>query len=174
MFRRLVSFCCVGTCLIASAAINLTSLNENGIDNWEQEVLSGESTYSLLKYKGRVALKATSENSASGLVLREQIDLLENPYLNWSWLAEKRLPSIDEHSKEGDDYVARVYVVIEGGFMIWRTKSLSYVWSSNQSKDQVWDNAFAGSNVKMIHGSWRGRSNRTVVRRKAQRVPRPD
>ena len=27
---------------------------------------------------------------------------------------------------------------------------MSYVWSSNQNKGQVWNNAFAGSKVKMI------------------------
>jgi hypothetical protein len=34
--------------------------------------------------------------------------------------------------------------------MVWKTKSLNYVWSSNQDKDLVWDNAFAGSSVKMM------------------------
>jgi hypothetical protein len=150
MFRWLVLLVSFGTCLNVSASNNLTSLNDNGIRNWEHEVFSGESTYSLLQYKSRIALKATSDNSASGLVLRKQIDLFKTPYINWTWLAEKKLPLLDEHSKAGDDYVARVYVVINGGLMVWNTKSLSYVWSSNQSKGQVWDNAFAGSNVKMI------------------------
>jgi hypothetical protein len=113
-------------------------------------VLSGKTVYDLVEYEGKTALRAISDNSASGLVLKKKIDLSKTPYLNWSWLAARKLPLLDEQSKSGDDYVARVYVVIDGGLFVWRTKSLSYVWSSNQSQDQVWDNAFAGSNVKMI------------------------
>ena len=34
--------------------------------------------------------------------------------------------------------------------MFWQTKSLNYVWSSNQDKGLVWDNPFAGPRVKMM------------------------
>lgn len=159
MFRWLVLVVSVGACFNVSASINLTSLSDNGINNWQPKIFSGETIYSLLEYKGRIALKATSDHSASGLVIKKQIDLVKTPYINWSWLAEKKLPLLDEHSKSGDDYIARVYVVIDGGMIFWNTKSLTYVWSSNQSKGQVWDNAFAGSNVKMI--SVRGRDAKT-------------
>jgi hypothetical protein len=150
MFRWVVFVVCVCTYLNAHAVINLTALSENGISSWEQKIFSGESIYSVMQYQGRKALKATSEDSASGLILKKKIDLVKTPLLNWSWLAKNKLPSLDEQSKSGDDYVARVYVVIDGGLFVWTTKSLSYVWSSNQRKGQVWDNAFAGSNVKMI------------------------
>jgi hypothetical protein len=41
-------------------------------------------------------------------------------------------------------------VVIDGGFMLWKTKLLNFVWSSNQDKGLIWDNPFAGSSVKMM------------------------
>jgi hypothetical protein len=132
------------------AATNVTLLSDNGIESWTSKVFSGKSIYSVGDYKGRLALKALSHHSASGLVLEKQIDLIATPYLNWSWLVEKTLPELDERSKAGDDFVARVYVVIDGGFMVWNTKSLNYVWSSNQDKGLVWNNAFAGSSVKMM------------------------
>lgn len=150
MIQLLLLLIGISACFNASAANNLTSLSENGIDNWEPEVFSGESVYSLHFYKNRTALKATSDSSASGLVLKKKIDLLETPFLNWSWLAESKLPLLDERTKDGDDYVARIYVVIDGGLFVWNTKSLSYVWSSNQNEGQVWNNAYAGSNLKMI------------------------
>lgn len=150
MLRHIVFIISIGTSLFVNASINLTSLNSNGIQQWEHEVISGESTYNVLTYKDHIALKAISDNSASGLVLKKKIDLLETPYMNWSWLTESKLPLLNEHNKEGDDYVARVYVVIDGGLMLWTTKSISYVWSSNQSQGQVWDNAFTGSSVQMI------------------------
>ncbi|MCE2596797.1 DUF3047 domain-containing protein [Motilimonas cestriensis] len=143
-------FFCLSACFSAHATVNLTDLANKGVERWTPEVFSGQTSYSVQPYKGRLALKAVSHNAASGLVLKQQIDLLETPYLNWSWLAEKALPALDERSKSGDDYIARIYLVIEGGLFVWRTKSISYVWSSNQAKGQVWNNAYAGSNLKMI------------------------
>lgn len=140
----------VSSTLNVNAATNLTLLNDNGIQQWEPKVFSGESFYTIENYKGRLALKAISEKSASGLGLKKKIDLDKTPYINWSWLIEKKLLGLDERSKNGDDFAARIYVVIDGGFMVWKTKSLNYVWSSNQAQGQVWDNAFAGSSVKMM------------------------
>lgn len=150
MLRWTILLVSIIVCLNVTAATNLTSLSEKGIDSWEPKEFSGESIYTIDEYKGRLALKALSHNAASGLVLEQQIDLTATPYLNWSWLVEKTLLQLDERSKKGDDFVARIYVVIDGGFMVWKTKSLNYVWSSNQDKDLVWDNAFAGSSVKMM------------------------
>ena len=137
-------------CLNVGASTNLTALNDNGIQRWEPKVFSGESIYTVAEYKGQLALKALSNSSASGLVLKDKIDLTITPYINWSWLIEKKLTQLNERSKNGDDFVARIYVVIDVGLMVWKTKSLSYVWSSNQDKGLVWDNPFAGSRAKMM------------------------
>ena len=137
-------------CASSLAVTNLTTLNEHGIGQWQAKEFSGKSIYTVGEYKGQMALKAISQNSASGLVLEKKIDLLNTPYLSWSWLVEKKLSNLDEITKNGDDFIARIYVVIDGGFFIWNTRSLNYVWSSNQAKDAVWDNAFAGSSVKML------------------------
>jgi len=150
MFQWMMLIFSLTVCLNVQAATNLTSLKDKGIDSWEAKVFSGKSIYTIDEFKGRLALKALSHNAASGLVLEQQIDLTATPYLNWSWLVEKKLLQLDERSKNGDDFVARIYLVIDGGFMVWKTKSLNYVWSSNQEKDLVWDNAFAGSSVKMM------------------------
>jgi hypothetical protein len=140
------------------ADINLTSLRDNGIQYWQAKVFSTETMYTLGNYKGRLALKALSNNSASGFVLKKRIDLTITPYLSWSWLAEKKLLALNERSKNGDDFVARIYLVIDGGFLFWKTESLNYVWSSNQDTGLIWDNAFAGSNVKMM--SIRGKESK--------------
>jgi hypothetical protein len=140
------------------ADINLTSLRDNGIQYWQAKVFSTETMYTLGNYKGRLALKALSNNSASGFVLKKRIDLTITPYLSWSWLAEKKLLVLNERSKNGDDFVARIYLVIDGGFLFWKTESLNYVWSSNQDTGLIWDNAFAGSNVKMM--SIRGKESK--------------
>ncbi|MGX9461895.1 DUF3047 domain-containing protein [Shewanella sp. A14] len=150
MFRLIILLFSFTVCFPVTATINVTSLNEKAIDSWKPKIFYGESIYNIGEYKGRLALKALSHNAASGLVLKQQIDLSVTPYLNWSWLIEKTLPQLNERSKAGDDFVARIYVVIDGGFLVWNTTSLNYVWSSNQDSGLVWDNAFAGSSVKMM------------------------
>jgi hypothetical protein len=140
---------CLGS-IQASADINLTSIGEGGILAWEKEVFDGETIYETSVLGGTPALKATSNDAASGLLLKQPIDLLETPYLNWSWLITQYLPFTDERAKAGDDFAARVYVVIEGGFFVWNTKSVTYVWSSSQETGESWGNPFAESNVKMI------------------------
>ncbi|MBA6327651.1 DUF3047 domain-containing protein [Colwellia sp. MB02u-6] len=159
MLRWIILLFSVITCINAKSSTNLTSLNNNGIALWETKVFSGKSIYTINQHQGRLALQALSQSSASGLVLKSKIDLTITPYINWSWLVEKTLHGLNERSKSGDDFVARVYLVIDGGFMLWKTKSLNYVWSSNQAKDLVWDNPFAGSSVKMM--SVQGKQSQT-------------
>ena len=55
-------------------------------------------------------LKAEANNSASGLGKEIKINLKETPFLNITWKVEKDLPGIDEDSKKGHDYAARVYI----------------------------------------------------------------
>lgn len=135
---------------LASAENNLTHLADNGLESWQSESFEGQTSYDVITLDGQTVLKASSKASASGLVLEQRIDLFQTPYLNWQWRTDSHLPLMDEQSKSGGDFVARVYVVIDGGMMIWRSKSLSYVWSSHQPQGSLWDNPFAGNSVQML------------------------
>lgn len=150
MNRLLLSFFILFASLNVSADQNVTNLAKNGVLKWETKVFSGETKYNILAYKGQRALKAQSNASASGLLFKKKIDLQKTPNLNWRWLIEQKLAGLNERSKAGDDFVARIYVIIDGGMRVWRSKSLNYVWSSNQARGQVWNNAFAGNKVKML------------------------
>lgn len=106
MRRWIILFFSIIISLNVQASTNLTSWNENGIQQWEPKVFSGESVYTPRQYKGRFALQAISHHSASGLVLKKKIDLTVTPYINWSWLIEKKLLQLDELSRNGDDFAA--------------------------------------------------------------------
>lgn len=77
------------------------------------------------------------------------VDLNKTPYLNWSWKIDNIYQGNNERSKQGDDYPARVYVVVSGGLFFWRTRAINYVWSSNQAVGTTWNNAYTG-NAKML------------------------
>lgn len=120
------------------------------LDEWQSKSFSGETQYQWINQEGERYLQAISESSASGIAKEQRIDLLKTPFLNWSWSTQSLLSSLDETQKTGDDYVARIYVVIDGGWQFWSTISLNYVYSSQQAIGQTWDNAFAGDNVVML------------------------
>jgi hypothetical protein len=52
------------------------------------------------------------------------------------------LDGLDETSKYGDDYPARVYVVFSGGLLFWKTRALNYVWSNGRPIGSAWPNAY--------------------------------
>lgn len=148
--QRYLSLLILFTSFSIHADVSLSLADEVGIKQWEKEIFSDETTYKLVQLEDKNALKAVSNSSASGLVRRQEIDLLKTPYINWSWRITNKLPALEEHTKDGDDYVARVYVVMEAGWLGLKTKALNYVWSSSQQPGESWNNAYAGSKVKML------------------------
>lgn len=128
---------------VSSASVNkIDVLKLPGIDGWEKHIFSGETHYQVININNQYVLQATSQGTASALVKEVDIDLNKTPYMNWSWKVESILSNVQETQKSGDDYAARVYVVISGGFFFWQTRAISYTWASSQPKDSDWPNAF--------------------------------
>jgi hypothetical protein len=134
------------------------------LTHWEEKSFQGHTRYSLVKDSERDAtvLQAHSQAGASGLVHKQNIELTKTPYLNWSWKITNTLEGNDEQTKPGDDYPARIYIVVSGGLAFWKTRALNYVWSSHQGIGQHWPNAYTG-NAHMVSiqsgaqlaGQWR-------------------
>lgn len=139
-----------GFSLIAAADMAIGRFSAGDLSAWKSKSFKGETRYRLVEQDGRRVLQADSNGAASGLYREISVDLAKTPCLNWSWRVANVLNGVDERAKTGDDYPARVYVIVSGGVAFWRTRSLVYVWSSNQPVGAVWDNAFAGSNVRTL------------------------
>lgn len=116
---------------------------------WQRKEFSGQTTYTLKKDGARQALHAESRAAGSGLYREISIDLRRTPYLNWSWRVDNVLTDNDEKTKSGDDFPARVYVVVSGGALFWKTRALVYVWSSHQPVNSAWHNPFT-DNSRLI------------------------
>ncbi len=78
-------------------------------------------------------LKAVANNSASGLGKEIEINLNNTPFINITWKVEKDLKGIDERSKKGHDYAARVFVVKKTGATPLSNRAMNYVFSSNEN-----------------------------------------
>jgi len=147
--------------LLALAHVHIVNANEldkivignfssGQLDGWEVKVFADETRYHLVQLENETVLKAKSHDSASGLVKKVTVDLHKYPYLNWRWRIENRLRELDEKHKSGDDYSARIYIIVSGGYSPWNTKALNYVWSNNSQKGESWPNAFAKKNAIML------------------------
>jgi hypothetical protein len=132
---------------IAAEPVGAFSAGELG--GWQEKSFKGNSRYELTELDGRQVLHASCDGGASVLYREQKIDLNATPVLQWSWRVDETFTGVNERSKAGDDYPARVYVVVDGGLLAWRTIAMNYVWASAQPKDSAWDNAFVG-NAKML------------------------
>lgn len=157
--RLLFSFslCFLFNTVMASERISISDFSTGGLEGWQSKSFAGETDYQLVEENGTTVLLANSRASASGLGKKMRIDLNKTPYLNWSWKVNTTLQGLDETTKAGDDYVARIYVVKSGGALLWKTKALNYVWSGNQERGATWKNAFQPKNAVMLAA--RGRSD---------------
>lgn len=131
------------------ASVVIGAFSQGDLSTWEPQAFRGETDYRLVDIGDRKALKATSNRSASGLIKRVRIDLTRTPILAWSWRVEDALQAMDEQSKSGDDYAARIYVIVSGGLFFWRTRSLNYVWSRYQAVSSAWPNPYT-ANIVMV------------------------
>ena len=146
----------------ADESVMVGRFSTSDIANWQTQVFKGETRYAIDDHSGRRALFAESRGTASGRYREIRIDLNQTPWLNWSWRVDQVLNGINERSKAGDDYPARVYVVVSGGAVFWNTRSLVYVWSSYQPVGATWDNAFTRNARVMALRSGTGETGRWV------------
>ena len=152
--KVLVIFIFLSTATIRAAEtseqVMIGSFSLGSIERWESKEFKGQTSYHTSILQGTRVLKAESADSASGLFKEQRIDLQKTPVMNWRWRIENRLGNINEQAKSGDDYAARVYVVVSGGLAFWSTRAINYVWASTSPKGKVWPNAFAGDHAMMI------------------------
>ncbi len=129
--------------------LDVGRFSQGDLNGWEEKSFVDNTRYELIAEDNIKVLKAHTSAAASGLFREVDIDLNKTPYLNWSWKVENTYSGNDEHSKEGDDYPARIYVVVSGGVFFWKTRAINYVWSSNQPLGTRWKNAYTG-NARML------------------------
>ena len=139
----------------AGETLPIGEFSKGQLNGWDKKSFSGQTQYQLVQEGNLKVLKATSNAAASGLTRKIRVDLNKTPFLNWSWRIDQQLPGLNEQSKAGDDYAARIYVVVDGGLLVWNSKAVNYVWSSNSPRGKTWGNAYLPKNAMMtaVRGS---------------------
>ncbi|MBO6525212.1 MAG: DUF3047 domain-containing protein [Balneolaceae bacterium] len=117
--------------------------------------------YTLVESDDRLAIKAESMNSASGLVYKVDIDPEEFPIIEWSWKVKEVLKDGNYATKKGDDYPARIYITfdydksnlklgdrIKYSFIKTFTsypiplRAINYIWANKAEKETIAPNAY--------------------------------
>lgn len=149
MKHLVVSTALVCWTISAAAQTRVDVLRNGDLARWDEENFKGSTHYATTTDNGAQVVKATASASASGRYRKIEVDLNKTPFLNWSWRVGQTFGTNDERSKPGDDYPARIYVVVSGGLLFWKTRAINYVWSSNQPVDTAWPNAYT-ANARML------------------------
>lgn len=135
---------------IRAEPIVISDFSRQALTKWQQKSFKNNTQYQIVNVDGEIMLEAKSTASASSLYKEVRIDLSKTPYLNWSWRIDKRLAISNEQSKQGDDFSARIYLIVKGRWGFWQTRAINYVWANHSPVNTAWANPFAGDNVMMI------------------------
>tara|TARA_B100000676_G_scaffold311787_1_gene382996 strand:+ start:1688 stop:2323 length:636 start_codon:yes stop_codon:yes gene_type:complete len=138
---------CIPLLLLLSLALLPGGANSAVPEGWREVVFQGKTEYRLESG----CWQSRALGTASGLAKEGTVDVTRTPYLHWQWRADRVAdwPQVDEKSKAGDDFQARVYVV-KKGWLPWQTRAINYVWSRQAAPGSYWPNPYASQAVMVV------------------------
>ena len=153
---------------------NLTFANEVKVFEFTEEEFEtlkvkkvrgadAKTEYTVGKSENGNFLKAVANNSASGLGREIKINLNKTPYLNITWKVEKDLNGIDERSKKGHDYAARVFVVKKTGATPLSNRAMNYVFSSNDNVNDFHPSPYTKKSIDYVLSTTKEHLNQWVT-----------
>ncbi len=95
-------------------------------------------------------LRAKAEGQASGLGKEIKINLDKTPFINITWKVENNLNGINERSKKGHDFAARVFVVKKTGITALSNRAINYVFSSNEDIGENWNSPYTKNSIDYV------------------------
>lgn len=125
------------------------AFENHSLDGWAERSFEGNTHYELIREGNLNVLKGHTQGAASILYREEVIDLEDTPIIHWSWKVDRTYADIDEQSRSGDDFPARLYVVAQTGFLPWETVAINYVWASAAAIGDIWTNPYT-EKAKMV------------------------
>jgi len=115
---------------------------ERSLDDWQERRFEGSTDYTLIEEAGVRVLRGRADGTASILYRERRVDLQATPIVEWSWKIDGVYDAIDERTRGGDDFPARLYVVARTGLLPWNTLAINYVWASEATQGDSWPNPY--------------------------------
>ena len=167
---RLLNFVVIFSFLLFS---NLKAETVNVFMFTEEELLTmkvnkvrgadSKTKYSLGSNENGNYLRGEAENAASAIGKNIKIDLSITPYINITWKIEKDLSGINENSKKGHDYAARVFVIKKTGVTPLSKRAMNYVFSSNNEINNNWPSPYTKKSIDYILSTTKENLNEWVT-----------
>ena len=108
-------------------------------------------------------LKAEANNAASGLGKEIKINLNATPILNITWKVEKDLSGINEQTKKGHDFAARIFVIKKTGATPLSNRAINYVFSSNNDINQSNSSPYTNKSIDYVLSTTKKNLNEWVT-----------
>ena len=153
IFFKILFFSFFSISLANAENINVFDFTENEIQSLEVRKVRGadnKTEYLLGSNENGNYLKAVADNAASGLGKKVIIDLNSTPFINITWKIEKDLKGINEKSKKGHDFAARVFVIKKTGATALSNRAINYVFSSNENIGDNWPSPYTKKSIDNV------------------------
>ena len=162
------------TFVISILAINFSFASEIKVFDFTETELSqlqvrkvrgadNKTIYSVGKNENGNFLKSEANNAASGLGKEIVVDLNKTPFINITWKIERDLRGIEENSKKGHDYAARVFVIKKTGATPLSNRAINYVFSSNNDVGLNWPSPYTKKSIDNVLASTKKNMNEWVT-----------
>ncbi len=148
---------------VKSETLKVFEFTKEEFDQLKKRKVKGETTWTLGFNENGKYIKAEAEGVGSGLGKEILIDLNRTPIINITWKIEKDLSGINENSKKGHDYAARVFVVKKTGSTALSNRAVNYVFSSNNEIGKYWRSPYTKKSIDYVLSTTKQNLNEWVT-----------
>ena len=146
-----------------SETLKVFEFTNEEFDQLKKRKVKGETTWTLGSNESGNFIKAEAEGVGSGLGKEVLINLNKTPIINITWKIEKDLSGINENSKKGHDFAARVFVVKKTGSTALSNRAVNYVYSSNSEIGEYWRSPYTKKSIDYVLSTTKQNLNEWVT-----------
>ena len=151
------------TTSLKSETLKVFDFTNEEFGQLKKRKVKGETTWTLGSNESGNFIKAEAEGVGSGLGKEVLIDLNKTPFINITWKIEKDLTGINENSKKGHDFAARVFVVKKTGSTALSNRAVNYVFSSNNEIGKYWRSPYTKKSIDYVLSTTKENLNEWVT-----------
>ena len=151
------------TTTVKSETLKVFDFTNEEFGQLKKRKVKGETTWTLGSNESGNFIKAEAEGVGSGLGKEVLIDLNKTPIINITWKIEKDLTGINENSKKGHDFAARVFVVKKTGSTALSNRAVNYVFSSNNEIGKYWRSPYTKKSIDYVLSTTKENLNEWVT-----------
>ena len=153
MLKNILLLFCLSLLLsnnVYSQNIEVFSFTEEELKTLKVKKIKKLTEYQIGSNANGNFLRAKAEGQASGLGKEIKINLDKTPFINITWKVENNLNGINERSKKGHDFAARVFVVKKTGITALSNRAINYVFSSNEDIGENWNSPYTKNSIDYV------------------------